>query len=206
MQRIESLAIGALVLTVFYAPPATSSVHPARMPGEWHQVATAEVRTPAGDASLRWSTEDGASKLESRLERDAGDRTDTHRVLFTWSELPASLAAGEPVDFGSVALVEDSEGLGAEGSVSVSCWTSVSSVPEERVPARAVRVTSAAVTASDPAGTIARAQARWYAPEGPDGDALSTGALHVRVTVTHGGNAVSYTRSYSWIPVTATTD
>lgn len=201
MQKNEFIATGVLVLAVLLAPPAKSSVRPWSVPGQWRQTAQTESRTPSGPA--HWTIEGGAPKIESRLSRDVGDRPATHRVLFTWTELPATLSPGEAVDVGVVALVLDNQALPAGARVRMDCWTSISSATDSRLPGNSRRVADAAVSPEEPEGTVERSQTTWRAPLSPDGDPMATGALHVRVTVEHGSNIVCYTRSYVWEPMTA---
>lgn len=205
MQRNEMLWTAVLVLAVMAAPPATSSVRPGTMPGEWHQTAASEQRAPGHVAGVDWDIEGTAGNVESRLTTRGQDAATEHRVLFTWNAIPDTLRAGDGVPVDLTALVlEASEAFPAAAKVEVSCWTSVSSALPDRVPAGAVTVASATLAAGDPPGAVARVQGSLRPPQGPEGDVLTSGALFVRVTIGHGASELSYTRTYVWTPALVT--
>lgn len=200
MNRIETLITAALVLGAVFAPPATSSVQPWAPAGEWRIADVAGSRVPVRESSdEQWLTVGECGKLESEIRRGAAGARAAHRVLLTWTTLPAALRAGNALELSVAALVLEAAGRpDAEARVEIKVWRS-GSYAQGATPESATTAVQVQMDASEPAGSVARNHALWQVPAPSETDPAYAGTLHLRAIVTHRGNVLTYTRSYAWV-------
>lgn len=183
MQFNASLIVTVLIGTIALAPAPAPSAQPAR--GVWGSAVVSEQRAQDSEDAV-WEADAGRGRVESRLDRSGA----THRVLAAWTPLADALSPGEALPLSATALAVDAD-LPAGCTIEMVAWQGSGSEPRN-----AVRLLGTSLPADAPAGTLAQATAAWRVPT----PSAACEELHVRVTVTHRGNAITLTRSYTWMP------